>query len=535
MSDFLGKRAVSTDMTQQRSVLRKLVAAYDTMSDADRSFVDDMIAADIVASPWHPMIDIACPDQPTPQRQAFDCKADILLYGGAAGGGKTDLLIGLALTEHTRSIIFRREHKQLAGIIERIHEIRRTRDGFNGQDNRFLLPGDRLLRLGGMQHPGDEQAYQGQPHDLMGFDELTQFHESQFRYVLTWNRSVNPKQRCRVIGATNPPTSAEGEWVIRFWAPWLDDKHPNPALPGELRWFVSDEDGKDQEVDGPDAITVGDDTVFPRSRTFIPSSVDDNPFLSSTGYKATLQALPEPLRSQMLRGNFTAGREDDPWQVIPSEWIGSAQERWTPTRPKVPMSAMGVDVAMGGRDQTVMQARYGDWFAEPSAYPGKSTPDSATTAGLVVGALRDGAPACIDVVGPGGEVYGHLNGLGLNVVSMDGGKPSTQHDKSGRLAFVNQRAQWYWRMREALDPMADFPIALPPLAALRADLCAPRWKMTPRGIQVEAKPDIIKRLGRSPDYGDAAVYALVDAPNLSGINRPMPSRANSWYSPHRWR
>jgi len=497
--------------------------------------IDALLAADMAAVPWRPLIDLDDPDRPTPQRLAHDSQADILLYGGAAGGGKTDLIAGLALTQHRRSIVFRREHKQLSGIVERIIEIRRTRDGYNGQDERFTLPDGRLIRLGGMQHSGDEQSYQGRPFDLMAFDELTQFLEQQFRYVLTWNRSVDPRQRCRVIGATNPPTSADGEWVIRFWAPWLDDQHPNPALPGELRWYVSDERGNDIEVEGPEPIAVGGEMMTPRSRTFIPSSVDDNPFLVATGYKAQLQALPEPLRSQMLRGDFMAGREDDPWQIIPTAWVRAAQDRWKPERPRQPMSALGVDVAMGGKDQTVLMARYGDWYDEPQAHPGQSTPDSRVTAGLVVGALRDGAPACIDVIGPGGEAYGHLDGQGVNVVSMNGAKPSHEHDKSGRLSFVNMRAQWYWRMREALDPAADYPIALPPNSTLRADLCAARWKLTPRGIQVEMKADIIKRLGRSPDFGDACVYALVDAPNKSKRAVKGPTQQNSRYSVHHWR
>lgn len=497
--------------------------------------VNALIAADVAETPWRPLIDLDHPEAPTPQQQAYDSRADILLYGGSAGGGKTDLLIGTALTRHKRSILFRREHKQLAGLEERIHAIRRTRDGYNGQDKRFILPGGRLIRLGGMQHAGDEQGYQGHPFDLYGFDELTQFLEAQFRYVTTWNRSVDPRQRCRVIAATNPPSSAEGEWVIRFWAPWLDDQYPRPALPGELRWFISDSEGNDTEVEGPEPLTVDGEVIMPRSRSFIPSSIEDNPFLMATGYKATLQALPEPLRSQMLRGDFMAGREDDPWQVIPTAWVNEAQARWTPERPRSPMSALGVDVAMGGKDQTVLQPRYGDWFDEPQAHPGKSTPDSRTTAGLIVGALRNGAPAMIDVIGPGGEAYGHLDGQGLNVVSMNGAKPSTGRDKSGRLEFINMRAEWYWRMREALDPTADYPIALPPHSGLRADLCAPRWKLTPKGIQVEMKPDIIKRLGRSPDFGDAAVYALVDAPNMSVKNRPRPTRANNGYNPNRWR
>lgn len=483
-------------------------------------------------TPWRPMIDLDEPDRVTPQRLAHDSQADILLYGGAAGGGKTDLIVGLALTQHRRSIVFRREHKQLSGLVERVMQVRRTRDGYNGQENRWNLPDGRLIRLGGMQHPGDEQAYQGQPFDLMAFDELTQFQEQQFRYVLTWNRSTDPTQRCRVVGATNPPTTAEGEWVIRFWAPWLDDQHPNPALPGELRWFVSTEDG-DREVEGPDPVLIDGEEITPRSRTFIPSSVEDNPFLMSTGYKATLQSLPEPLRSQMLRGDFTAGREDDPWQVIPTGWVRAAQDRWKPEKPKLPMSSLGVDVAMGGGDNTVLLARYGDWFAEPFVKSGRETPDSGTTAGLVVAMVRDGAAACIDVVGPGGEVYGHLNGQGMNVVALNGAKPSTERSVDGKLGFVNLRAQLYWRMREALDPMAEYPLALPPSASLRADLCAARWKMTPRGIQVEAKPDIIKRLGRSPDYGDAAVYALFDAPSVRKKNMARPARANSSYNPHR--
>ena len=523
------------DQANSMDAFADLIGRYDTLAPAERAEVDAFILADAAEVPWRPLIDLDDPLRPTPQRLAHDSLADILLYGGAAGGGKTDLIAGLALTQHRRSIVFRREHKQLSGIVERIIQIRRSRDGYNGQDERFNLPGGRLIRLGGMQHAGDEASYQGRPFDLMAFDELTQFLEAQFRYVLTWNRSVDPGQRCRVIGATNPPTSAEGEWVIRFWAPWLDDQHANPALPGELRWFVSDAQGQDVEVEGPAPVQIAGELMAPRSRTFIPSSVDDNPFLVATGYKATLQALPEPLRSQMLRGDFMAGREDDPWQVVPTAWVKAAQERWTPERPRLPMSALGVDVAMGGKDQTVLIGRYGDWYDAPQAHAGQATPDSRVTAGLVVGYLRDGAPACIDVIGPGGEAYGHLDGQGVNVVSMNGAKPSAERDKSGRLPFVNKRAEWYWRMREALDPAAAHPIALPPHSALRADLCAARWRLTPRGIQVEAKDEIIKRLGRSPDFADAAVYALIDAPNKDKKRAKGPTQANSRYSPHTWR
>jgi len=390
--------------------------------------------------------------------------------------------------------------------------------------------------MGGMQHPGDERGYQGQPHDYYGFDELTQFTESQFRYVTTWNRTSLANQRCRVVCASNPPESAEGEWIIRYWAPWLDENHPNPALPGELRWFISNETGQDTEVEGPEDVLVGGEAMSPRSRTFVPSSVDDNPFLIASGYKATLQSLPEPLRSQMLRGDFTAGREDNPWQVIPTSWVRSAQDRWTPDRPKgVPMSALGVDVAMGGPDKTLFFPRYGEWYGKPTVYEGSETPDSDTTAGLIIGALRDGAPACIDTVGPGGEAYGHLKAQGVGVYSCSGNKPSTALSMGSGLRFFNKRSEWYWRMREALDPTGDYPIMLPPDATLRADLCAARYSMTPRGIRVEAKPDIIKRLGRSPDHADAAVYALIEAPSRRQRARgEVIVEGVSDYSAHRY-
>ena len=477
--------------------------------------IEAAIAADMAETLWRPLVDVENPERPTPQRMAFESAADVLLYGGSAGGGKTDLLCGVAVTEHTRSIIFRREYRQLSAVVDRIHQIRRTRKGYSSHpEHRWLLGEERVIRLGGVQHVGDEIAYQGQPHDLYGFDELPQFAESQFRYLITWNRSTKDGQRCRVICTANPPDTDEGEWIIKYWAPWLDDNHPNPAVPGELRWFNSNADGEDTEVDGPEPVEIDGESYEPRSRTFIPSSVEDNPFLMASGYRATLQALPEPLRSQMLRGDFTAGRSDNPWQVIPSDWVRAAQDRWKPDRPKgAKMTTMGVDVAQGGDDKTVLMPRFGDWFDEPKVWPGKETGDSRITAGHVVAHLRDGAPAMIDVIGPGGEVYGHLDGQGVNVVAMDGSKPSPASDaNTGRLRFVNKRAEWYWRMREALDPHAEFPIALPPDQSLRADLCAARWKLTPRGIQVEAKEDIISRLGRSPDLGDAAVYALADPP-----------------------
>ena len=447
---------------------------------------------------------------PGPQTDAYHCNADILFYGGATGGGKTDLAIGLALTSHYRSIIYRRESKQLQAIIDRISEVRGSRDGFNSQTNIWRMQ-DRQVELGGVQHAGDEQGYQGRPHSLKVFDEITHFLESQFRFLCGWLRTTKQGERQRIVCTGNPPTDAEGEWVIKFWAPWLDPAHPNPAKPGELRWYAM-LDGVETEVDDGSEFEYTDangktEIIQPKSRTFIPSSVEDNPFLMATDYKATLQALPEPLRSQMLQGDFTAGKEDNPWQIIPTEWVKLAQARWTPDCTD-PMDALGMDVARGGKDKTILAPRHGKWFAELKCYPGTSTPDGPTSAALAVGVVRDAAPVQIDPIGVGCSTYDHLQGLGIHVIGMDAREATKARDKTGTMTFKNKRAEMWWKMREALDPDLGDDIALPPDRELLIDLCTPRWKPTAAGVQVESKEEIIKRIQRSPDKGEAVVYAL---------------------------
>ncbi len=484
---------------------------------------------------WDPLVDVEKPTCPTPQAQALKCPADELFYGGAAGGGKSDLLLGAALTRHSRSIIFRREFKQIKALEDRVGDILRGRAGYNAQDRRWRLPAGRILEFGACQHPGDEEAWQGRPHDLKAFDEITHFSERQYRFLTTWLRTTDAGQRCRVIAAGNPPTGAEGDWVVRYWGPWLDENHPRPARPGELRWFAVI-DGKDTEVEDGAPFDWRGETITPKSRSFIASRIEDNPYLLNTGYKATLQALPEPLRSRMLEGSFKAGREDDPWQVVPGDWVAAAQERWRAgAKPKSPMTALGLDPARGGRDETVIIARHDNWFAEPLAYPGAETPDGPAVAALAVAAMRNGCGVVVDVIGIGASVYDHLAGNGVAALAFNGAERSNARDRTGAMGFANKRAEWWWRMREALDPAHGQEIALPPDARLRADLCAPRWRLTARGILIEAKDEIIARIGRSPDRGDAATYALCDEIVVQRARgASSPAMADTFYDPHGW-
>lgn len=453
--------------------------------------------------------------QPGPQLEAFLSPADQVLYGGAAGGGKTDLGVGLALTQHQQTLYLRREAAQLVPVIARVKKILGTRDGYNGTDKVWDLPGGRQLRFGGAPNLGDEEKYQGAPRDLLVIDEAAHFLELQVQFLLGWVRTDDPKQRTRTLLNSNPPTNAEGEWLIRWFAPWLDPSFPRPALPGELRWvaMLPGDGGTAAErwVDGPEPFMHRGELIRPVSRTFIPSRVADNRFYRDSGYVRQLQALPEPLRSQMLHGNFAAGRADDEWQVIPSAWVKAAMDRWEERGDLPPVSSVGVDPSRGG-DETTIAARRGWRFDELQVVK----PD---TSGVVTGpaaALRamevagEEAPVHVDVIGIGTSVVDSLDGyIGRRVVAVNGSAESDAKDLSGNLSFANKRAECWWKMREALSPERAPRVALPPDARLKADLCAPRYRLTARGILIEDKTEVKKRLGRSPDRGDAVVLAAI--------------------------
>lgn len=484
------------------------------MTPKERAEVNAILSRDTAV--WRPL--------PGPQTLAYESEADIIGYGGAAGGGKTDLACGKALTRHKNTMILRREATQLTAVIDRLTKLIGSRDGYNGSEKIWRLP-TRQIEFGSVPHLGDEESYQGRPHDLLVFDEAAHFLEAQVRFLMGWLRTTDPKQKCQALLTFNPPTSAEGQWITSFFAPWLDQNHPNPAKPGELRWFATI-DGKDREVPSGAPFEHEGETIQPMSRTFIPSRVTDNPYLMGTGYMSALQALPEPLRSQMLNGDFSAGLEDDPFQVIPTAWVEAAMARWVRPAKLAPMDSLGVDVARGGKDNSVIARRHAMWFDEALAYPGKDTPDGPSTAGLVIAAMRDKAPIHIDVIGVGSSPYDFLKEAGQQVLGVNVSEASHGTDHSGRLTFPNIRSELWWKFREALDPSQNTGIALPPDSRLKADLCAPKWKLQGAKIRVESRDEIVDRIGRSPDFGSAYILALIQTAKKAPAKTRPPNYAS---------
>lgn len=510
------------------------------LTPAEREELNALLDADFRKVRWRPL-----PPKSgvgvSPQQVAWESRADITGYGGAAGGGKTDLIAGLVQdsTRHERALIVRREKAQTAGVVQRLVEIVGGTEGYNSQHSIWRIPGGALTEFAGLDNPGDEHRWQGRPHDLKAFDEVTEMREHQVRFIMGWTRTSNPRLRARVLMTFNPPTDDDGRWVLDFFGPWLQPSHPlYPTAPGVLRWCAmlpnAQGGSKDRWVaDGRQFVLVDgepcyefnpadyepEDIITPKSRTFIPARLTDNPIYMAQGYMSTLQSLPEPLRSQMLKGDFMAGVKDDEWQVCPSAWVQAAMDRWKPRAPRGEMLAMGVDVARGGKDSTTIatrhmdqQAGHGLWFDKPKAMPGADTPNGAAVAGFVIANMKDSTPVMIDVIGVGASPYDILNSGGIQVLGVDVRERARGKDKSGRLSFKNYRSELWWKMREALDPDNDTGIALPPDEALRKELCTPRWKPQGMEVYVESREDIIARLGHSPDLATAYVMALIDMP-----------------------
>ncbi len=512
-----------------------------SLEDLSSASLDDLQALlDAVPSEeWEPLLqeyehapELSTPWLSTPvQEAAYYSLADEVFFGGSAGSGKTDLAIGLSINEHQRSAIFRREGTELVAIVERMVGILGHRNGYNGQDKIWRLPENQIVEFGSVPHAGDERKYQGRPHDLLVFDEICHFLRTQYLFLCGWNRHEDPYQRCRILCTGNPPTTPEGFWVKKHWGPWLDPNHKDKAEACELRWYAM-VDG--ESVERPDGTPFkhGAEVIVPRSRTFIPGRIDDNPFLSRTSYKATLQALPEPLRSQMLLGDFQAGSEDNAWQVIPTEWVKAAMDRWENLLDKGMMTSMGCDPARGGGDSFEIARRHGSWYDEMKSTPGKDVPDGQTGAGLCIQHVRNNAPMMVDVIGVGSSVVDHLAGMNANVDGIQSAGKAWRGDKTGLIKFHNLRAMMYWSLREELDPTNTDQVALPPDDDLLTELTAARYSVKQQGLLVEDKADIIKRIGRSTDKADAVVYAshrTDGAPENRG-RTTQASSAGKWTS-----
>ena len=249
--------------------------------------------------------------QPGPQSQFLSSPADIAIYGGAAGGGKTWALLMEPLRHLANpgfgAVIFRRTTVQVRNEGGLWDESEALYPRLGGRGARSALewrfPSGASVRFGHLEHDKTAYDWQGSQLALIGFDELTHFSARQFWYLLGRNRStcgVRPYVRA----TCNPDADS---WVAEFVAWWIDPDSglPIPERAGRTRWFV-----RDGEVlawaDTAGELRDRHPELTPKSLAFVPAKLADNAALTRAdpGYLANLLALPAVERARLLDGNW---------------------------------------------------------------------------------------------------------------------------------------------------------------------------------------------------------------------------------------
>ena len=255
---------------------------------------------------------------PQPKQQEMMSRPEYeALYGGAAGGGKSDYLVAEALRQVNnrfyRGIIFRREYPQLVDLIDRSRELYKAaypRARYNESGHVWKFPSGAKIYFAAMQYEQDRLKYQGRHFDFIGFDELTHFTEKQYTYLFSRARPSGPGTEVYVRATANPGGIGHG---------WVKSRFVSITTPGTR--VVTDvviHDPKGKEI------------KLSKDRIFIPSSVFDNPALleNDPGYLASLAIMPEAERNALLYGDWDSfeGQVFTEWKNDPENY---ETRQWT--------------------------------------------------------------------------------------------------------------------------------------------------------------------------------------------------------------
>lgn len=329
--------------------------------------------------------------QPGPQTAFMASPADVVIYGGAAGGGKSyGLLMSALRYKNVRGYnctIFRRTYNQVFSPGGLWDEATGMYHAFRGAQSRaskgewlFRDKRDRIVSKVSFKHLGTDAGvydYQGSQICGLCFDELTHFSEFQFFYMLSRNRSTCGV-RPYVKATCNPDADS---WVAKFIDWWIDPEtgYPIPERSGAIRWFIRREEvvhwaDTREELWELFDLKTPEEQAEPKSVTFIMSSIYDNKALLKIdpGYLANLKAMPIIERERLLKGN---------WKIKPAAGLFFKRTQLGDT-----LTAIPTDV--------IRWVRCWDLAATEKTPKG----DPAYTAGVLIGKRRNGRYFIADVI-----------------------------------------------------------------------------------------------------------------------------------------